>query len=511
MSEAAPPPAAPAARRTAPAGIALSMLATLRASIVGVVAFAFGLREVGPIPALAIGIALMLVISAVIAVVGWRRQTYTVGADEIRVDSGIFSRTARVVPYARIQDVGLEQGPLARVLGLAEVSFDTGAGGSDELALAYLTVAEGEALRDLVRARRQASAAAPAATDMPDPVLFAMTPRRVATFGLFEFSLAFIAVLAGATQQFDFLLPFDIWELDEWRALLAGPGAQLAGLGLIAQAIGAAIALLLLIAVGVLAGLIRTILREWGFTLERTARGLRRRRGLLTRTDVVLPTRRVQAMRVETGLIRRRFGWHGLSFVSLAQDSGGSGDHAVAPFATREELWPVAQTAGFAAPGPSLAWRHSSRAYRLDSAVLRAAIPLVAAVGLTAAGQLAFAPLALLLAPVLAVTRWLALSHAAHAFDARQLFARIGWLAPQLDIAPRIKLQSVEFACGPWARRRGYGTARLGIAGGTVTIPGMTRAHYETLRDALVASMEEADFSQVDALHEARQRMDHAA
>ena len=53
-------------------------------------------------------------------------------------------------------------------------------------------------------------------------------------FGLFEFSLVIFAVLLGAAQQFEFLLPFEVW--DRGRRAFAGPG-HLHDLGLAAQAV----------------------------------------------------------------------------------------------------------------------------------------------------------------------------------------------------------------------------------------------------------------------------------
>ena len=65
----------------------------------------------------------------------WTRFEFRVGEDEIRIDSGIFNRTHRSIPFDRIQDVDISQGPLARLFGIAKVKFETGgssAGGQDE-------------------------------------------------------------------------------------------------------------------------------------------------------------------------------------------------------------------------------------------------------------------------------------------------------------------------------------------------------------------------------------------
>ena len=176
-------------------------------------------------------------------------------------------------------------------------------------------------------------------------VLFAMGPRRLVTFGLFEFSLAAFAVAAGAAQQFDEFLPIDIWDGDTWRELLGANADRVAALGPLAQAAAIAAAIGSLTVIGFATGLARTFARDWGFVLTRTAKGFRRQRGLFTKTDVVMPAHRVQAIAIRTRLLRRLFGWHGLKFVSLAQDAG-SGSHIVAPFARLDEIAPIASAAG---------------------------------------------------------------------------------------------------------------------------------------------------------------------
>jgi len=72
-------------------------------------------------------------------------------------------------------------------------------------------------------------------------------------------------------------------------------------------------------AIGLVTGLVRTFLREHGFRLDRTDSGFRRRRGLLTLTDVSIPQKRVQAAILAAGPIRRRFGWGTLKLQGRGQ------------------------------------------------------------------------------------------------------------------------------------------------------------------------------------------------
>ena len=145
-------PALAPPRRTAPAGLVVSGIMGLRQSVAAIVALTYVARDLGPLLWTGLAVAaLVLTVNLVIAWLSWHRLTFHVGAGDIRVESGILSRTARSVPYERIQDVSLEQNLLARVFGLVAVRFETGAGGADDIALTYLAESEGEELRDLVR------------------------------------------------------------------------------------------------------------------------------------------------------------------------------------------------------------------------------------------------------------------------------------------------------------------------------------------------------------------------
>lgn len=456
-----------------------------------------------------LGLALGVAVIVVISYVQWRHLRYRLGESDIRLERGLLSRSARTVPYERIQDVSVEQALVPRLFGMVQVTFETGAGGKDELKLAFVSEAEGDALRETVRARKAGDLAA-----MGDPeaeggaaeqsrLLFSMDLRRLLIFGLFEFSLVIFAVLGGAAQQFDFLLPFKFSDFDEWGSLLAGPGSRLVQLGLAAQVLGAVVALAALASVGLATGLVRTVLRDYGFRLEETSKGLRRRRGLLTRTDVVMPIHRVQALQLTTGIIRRRFGWHGLAAVSLAQDSK-SASHVVVPFAALDEIARVVAATGFSLPDESTAWRRPSPSYRRDRALL-CAVPLGLAAVISALsipalpgvrGWGLLVPVLLVMLAGFSVLRehflW---RHDRHALDGRHVHIRRGWLAPRLDIASRVKLQSIEIAQGPIARRHGYAGVKFGVAGGKLEMHGVPLEEARAIRAAVLESIASINFS----------------
>ncbi|MFN3863185.1 MAG: PH domain-containing protein [Erythrobacter sp.] len=497
-------------RRTAPLSVVLGTLGSIRSGIFPAIAIAFSGIGGGDRLWIALGVGLAAtLIGSALSFVRWQRLTYTIGETDIRVESGLFSRSARSVPFERIQDVSLEAKPLPRLLGLVAVRFETGAGGGDDLVLEYLTASEGERLRQLVRERREAEQAAPASAgavpapaavsaSSQDEVLFAMGPGRLVIFGLFEFSLAALAVLGGGLQYLENVTDLDLWNVERWYSWLQQQGSTVAALGPFAQALGAVIGLLALILFGFATGVARTVLRDWGFTLTRSARGFRRQRGLLTRTDVVMPAHRVQGLVIDTGMLRHRFGWHGLSFVSLAQDSEGE-SHVVAPFAQMEELAPIVTAAGFHLPDAGTPWQRASRRQRTDRAVLASA-PFV----LAAIPAAIFAPPGLFLIPlgtalVAVAANLYAWAFRRFALDETQIIATSGFLSPTSRIATRLKLHSVEIVQGPVARWRGYATVHLGLAGGRFTIAGVPLAEARALRASVLETIAATDYSRLDA------------
>ncbi|MGB3711566.1 MAG: PH domain-containing protein, partial [Erythrobacter sp.] len=170
-SDAAPPNVAgpeEEPRRTAPLSVLVGTLQSAQGAILPAIFIAFSTGSSGLLIGLAAGFALAA-IGALFSWIAWRRLTYTIRAQDIRVESGVLSRSARSVPYERIQDVSLEQSLVPRLFGLVAVKFETGAGGGEDLSLSFLREEQGEELRQLVRARRDEaeSGATPGAPGAP--------------------------------------------------------------------------------------------------------------------------------------------------------------------------------------------------------------------------------------------------------------------------------------------------------------------------------------------------------
>lgn len=444
-----------------------------------------------------LGLAMLLLAAFVVLSIGsllirWLTFEYRLEDDQLRVEQGLLNRSSRSIPFDRVTDVDIEQGPVHRLFGLARVRMETGASAASkdsEGLLDTIALDRARAIRDFVRARRgrQPIAATAAETEERDSAapLFAMDLRRVLVAGVFNFSLAIIAALFGASQTVGELIGFDPFSRSFWLGLVASAG-PLRDYVLAHRFVAAIGGTLVLIAFGTATGIVRTLLREHGFRLDRTESGFRRRRGLLTLTDVTIPARRVQASILATGPLKRAFGWFVFKLQSLATD-GGQGSHVVAPLARQDEAAAIQQSLDRPLlPDPGL-WRPYPRGHFLSGAVLSAAGIAIA----LAAGAL-LSPLALLAAAGLVLAtlvKWLEWRRSRYALDDEYLFLDRGWWRQRLAVVPVARIQSLDIVENGWTRLFGFARMRFGVPGGSMlsafSIDALSRDDALALRERL--------------------------
>jgi putative membrane protein len=433
----------------------------------------------------------ILVLGVAGTILYWMRFQYRVGQDEIRIDSGVLSRRHRSIPFDRIQDVDITQGPLARLLGLAEVKFETGAGDGrrpEEGALHAIALARAEEIRALVRGSRSAAVAPVTAAQEHAPI-FSMNLDRVLLAGVFNFSLALFAGLFGLTQTVGQPLGINPFREEFWRNLFAA-SAPLEAFVLTHRVAGIVAGMVLLVLIGLATGIVRTTLKDYGFRLDRAGMGLRRRRGLLTKTDVTLPIKRVQAAIVASGPLREMFGWYGLFMQSLAQEEKSRVDHELAPLARSTEVDAILEEIGWRPASGSFAWTRVSPAYVGAFALGLSPLLLVVLVQAFALWPVAVVFSLVLLAVV--VVRALAWRRIAYALDGDRLLMRSGWWRRRLVILPKARIQSIDYRQNFVTRWFGTATLQFGVAGGkaqTHLIPAIPMGAARQLREELLGSV----------------------
>jgi putative membrane protein len=454
---------------------------------------AAGIAAARDAPAALVAIILVFAgIGAAIALLGWWRFHYTVGDGEIVIESGILRRQRRVIPYDRIQDVAIDRRLLARLFGTARARIETGGSASDEGDLDMIAIEDAVALRDRLRKAPARSGhgegavdsgeAPAAAAPTAEPVLFALGFGRLLFSGLFNFSLLFLVAIFAVLQNLD---QWGLVDLSQW--LTPKRTEEAAGYFNLNFTL---ILVPVVVALGLVSGLIRTVLKDFGFRLSRAPAGLRRRRGLLTLSEAVIPLRRTQVAVIESGAVGRWLGWHRLAFETLGADPKEGGVQIAAPFARLDEIQPILAEAGFPAPPPPAAFvRPPARALwrSLGPYALAGLLFAVIAVTLEPWAMAGVAVLALL-----GLHALLAWRVRGHAVGERAIYVRRGPFTRRLSIVPFERAQAIRVWRGPLQRRLGLATLLVDTAGAPLVrapeIVDIDGARGDALADRLLES-----------------------
>ena len=456
----------PSPRRLHPATLLVRWLRIVPQMFGGGAAYGFATAREAP-GRILFFVVVAAAIGGAIALLGWWRFRYTVGEDEIVIESGILNRQRRVIPYDRIQDVSIERRLLARLFGTAKVRIETGGSAADEGDLDMIGLDEAHALRD--RLRREAVDARPAqdpSTELDagsgghenERILFTLSFGRLLYSGLFNFSLLFLAVLFAILQNLD---EFRLFSIEDW--LSPKRAEEASAYFSMRLALYLVPALLLL---GMMSGVARTVGRDFGFRLTLSERGLRRRRGLFTLTEAVIPTRRVQVAVIESGLMTRWLGWYSLSFQTLGAEEKEGGVQVAAPFARMEEIAAILREAGLPPPPGSDAFVHAPRRALVRWAGQYLAVAAAAvAVALRLEPWAGVAAAVLLLAAIYGLLHW---RRHGHAVGEEALFVRRGLLRRRLSIIPFGRTQAISVWSGPLQRRLRLATLLVDTAGASL-------------------------------------------
>lgn len=484
-----PSDAAPAGGRLHPATLLFRVFGHARALLVPallVLFFAQGDRW-------QLWLAVLFVPTVVFDVFQYLTLRWRYEAEELVIRQGLIFRQVRHLPYARVQNVDLKQGPLHRLARVAEVKIETAGGGAAEAVLRVIGIEQYEELRARIFAGR---ARAPRAAGAPPPVparaepllrlgpgdllLLALDPGR---------GLALVAIAWGVAWEFDLIERLHFGDrLEDWFASASGA----------ALAVQSALALAAVAAVIYLLSAVASVLAFWDFRLDQEGEVFRVRRGLLTRQVASIPRRRIQVLTVKRSWVHRLLGRArvlvGTAGGDLAESrKGQDGGAHFAPIVRERDLGPLLARLR---PGLDLdaqEWRplgpRAARRFAVVPALTHVALGALLFAWFGRAGAAAGA-LLLLFALARARLRW---RYSRWARPAWGFAWRSGGLSRSVSATFDDKLQAAALDESPFDRRHGHATLRLDTAGGARTghalvVPYLPRAQASALRDGLVGA-----------------------
>lgn len=384
---------------------------------------------------------------------------YRIDADELLVREGIFDRTERHIPFARIQNIARRSNLLHRLFAVTELRLESGGGIKPEAVMKVLRVRDADALVAILRSGHAATSSAVTGSAGEAQTLLTLPPAELIRLGLISNrGMVVVAGAFAAVAQFEpsnlgqaWRLPFN-WVEDAFGVVVAQH------FGTLTMIVVVAILLLALFAVLRLLSIVLAVLMHFGFRLEREGDRLGAGGGLLTHAHGSARVDRLQMLRIDESLLHRFF-----RRMNLRTDVAGgvreyndaSGKlHWLAPIGTPAQIDALLANILGAPALADLPWRplHPRAAHR------RARWPITFA--LLGAAILIFWFGAVGLLPLLAVP-WFALSargwarFSRYAMDDRFLAWREGWWSRTYALIELDKVQAVEFQQSPFDRRRG--------------------------------------------------------
>lgn len=317
-----------------PAYILTTMVRSIRGFIVPIaIAIFSGSR--GDLIWLAIGGA-FAAFTVLSAVANWWLSSYEITGRSLRLRTGWLNRQERSVPFERIQSIDLQEPPLARLLGVAELRVETAGGGANaDIVIEAIALDEATTLRNQLLAERaqRANRAGPGnQTALAEPgVTTASDPARRSTPGVMDTGAGrVIAALSGRDLLIAGLTSGRIGPAAAILAAASQFGGNLIGnrVESIAQssAFSPVQAILGLIIIGGLVAwalsILGTVITFSGFTLRREQDQLVISSGLIERRRTTIPVHRIQSITVKEGLLRQPFGLASVHFVSAGYGGG---------------------------------------------------------------------------------------------------------------------------------------------------------------------------------------------
>jgi putative membrane protein len=168
--------------------------------------------------------------------------------------------------------------------------------------------------------------------------------------------------------------------------------------------------------------------------------------------------------------------------------------------ATLDELWRISKAAGIDAPDGDECLRKGAKLHWTIQIALLMPPLMIAMVALLIFADRPLVPM-LLLALLLVITAclfWCDWRKYRFGLDDQQLYLQRGWWQQQLTLAPQVKVQSIEIAQGPLARRCGLASLKFGIAGGTLEMVALPLPMAREIRSAVMEKVAEVDYSAIN-------------
>ncbi|WOV83950.1 PH domain-containing protein [Sporosarcina jeotgali] len=396
----------------------------------------------------------------------WRRFSYWFEDGELRIESGLFVRKKRYIPFERIQSLNYTEGIFHRPFGLVNVQVETAASSGDQAEAELTAVTREDA--DLIKKRiadgkkrkvEETGDAIEAGIESAEPIDEESVEKRV--FSLNPKQLVLLATTSGGIgvifsgvaiflSQFGEFLPLDKVS-DELAGLIKF------GVFIIVILVLAGLFLAWLVSVAM------TFFSYYGFTVRVSDEELIITRGLLEKKRTTIPLSRIQSISFVENPLRQMFGY-GRVLVHSAGAAGDGSKIQLFPLVKKSELYEPLQAIfpelDLREPLEKLPKRGRKFYYRIDFLWM---IPVIALVSWF------FYPyglLSLLIVPIVMVFGMWQHRSAAYRISGNQVTMRSRGISLETSYTMRKRIQSAHLRQTIFQRRKRVASIHLNVKSG---------------------------------------------
>ncbi|MFC4410540.1 PH domain-containing protein [Chungangia koreensis] len=266
-------------------------------------------------------IVLALVFSLVTGIIKWKRFVYWFEEDELRIESGLFVKNKRYIPFERIQSLNYTEGILHRPFKLVKVDIETAGTNLSNKSEAELTAITREAAdvieREMAAAKRRKvngdlevledeQADEAELTALKSEKFYKMSLKELLVLASTSSGIGVIfSGIAVVFSQFSEFIPYD-FIYEELKTFIQF------GVFMVALAVFLVLLVAWIVSVGM------TLLNYYDFSIAKEEDQLYITRGLLEKKKITLPMKRIQGVRIVENPLRQLFG-----YASVIVDSAG--------------------------------------------------------------------------------------------------------------------------------------------------------------------------------------------
>lgn len=431
----------------------------------------------------------LVMLNLVFLVVRFFSYRYRVEEGKLVIHEGILSRNLRSIPAKRIHNINTSQHLVARMLGVVRLDIETAGGGEAEASLPTISQTAAKAIQEFVR--REKAVAAPvqesseetgepvsdaAPAPPPSQLLHKMTLKQVFLAGATSNRVGAIAFGLILLSQYMELTGTEI--MPEW---IMGKAEEVMQGGIYMWIMGLLTLFLLMVGAWIF-GIVTTLVRYYGFTLQQQSEDLKIKSGLFTVREYTMPRKRIQALRCVTTAIRRPLGFFHLQVqsaghVGLQEQSRVESD-MLTPLTKKENIDQFAKYAFPDSDWNGVTWTGVHLYTRIRQwlflLIILMIIALSTATFLPSNFTTGLAP-AFLFIPAIALSFLVAhlnWKQTAYGYDRAYVYIKSGFLGLRYWVIPLTSIQNLMVSQAPGQRSRNLATLHLDLAGsGGLTQP----------------------------------------